>query len=92
MTELERALTNEAPAPFEERHYPVSHWAKLWGVSEKIVRDWARDEMVPGILRIPNVGRRTRRDYITLRISPSAAERIYAKHLRTVQARRPEVM
>jgi hypothetical protein len=63
----------------EERHHPVRHWAQLWGFSPKTVRDWFRDEYGPGILRQPNTGRRSKRDYTTLMISPSAAARVYAK-------------
>jgi len=68
-----------APPAFEEHHYPVAYWARLWGFSHKTVRDWFRDEYGPGILRQPNIGRRKKRDYTTLMISASAAGRIYAK-------------
>jgi hypothetical protein len=67
--------------PFEERHYPVRYWADRWGFSEKTVREWFRDENGPGILRQPNTGRRKKRDYITLMISPTAAARVYAKKI-----------
>ena len=64
---------------FEERHYPITYWARLWGFSQKTVREWFRDEFGPGILRQPNVGRRSKRDYTTITISASAAARVYAK-------------
>ena len=64
---------------FEEQHFPIRYWASRWGFSMKTVRDWFRDEYGPGILRQPNVGRRSKRDYTTLMISPSAAARVYAK-------------
>jgi hypothetical protein len=64
---------------FEERHYPIVHWARLWGFSPKTIREWFRDEHGPGILRQRNTGRRSRRDYTTIMISPSAAARVYAK-------------
>ena len=64
---------------FEERHYPIAYWARLWGFSQKTVREWFRDEYGPGILRQPNVGRRSKRDYTTITISASAAARVYAK-------------
>lgn len=73
----------QASPVFEEQHFPVRYWAQRWGFSAKTVREWFRDEYGPGILRQPNVGRRSRRDYTTLMVSPSAAERIYAK--RTAQ-------
>jgi hypothetical protein len=70
-----------APATqvFEEQHYPIRYWARRWGFSEKTVREWFRDEYSPGILRQPNTGRRSKRDYTTVMISPSAAARVYAK-------------
>jgi hypothetical protein len=70
---------SEPPQALEEQHFCVSHWASRWGFSAKTVRDWFRDEYGPGILRQPNTGRRSKRDYTTIMISASAAERIYAK-------------
>jgi hypothetical protein len=64
---------------FEEQHYPAAHWARLWGFSTKTIREWFREEVGPGILRLPHVGRRSKRDYTTLMISPSAAARVYAE-------------
>jgi hypothetical protein len=71
--------------PYEERHYPIAYWARLWGFSSKTVREWFKHEFSPGILRQPNTGRRSKRDYTTIMISPSAAARVYAK--RTAQER-----
>jgi hypothetical protein len=76
------ASDGRAPQAFEERHFPVAYWARLWGFSEKTVRVWFRDEHGPGILRQPNIGRRSKRDYTTLMISASAAEQVYAKRTR----------
>jgi hypothetical protein len=73
------AASASAPRPCEERHYPSIHWARLWGFSAKTVREWFRDECGPGILRQPNIGRRSTRDYTTIMISASAAARIYAR-------------
>jgi hypothetical protein len=67
---------------FAEPHYPTAHWGRLWGFSTKTVREWFRDEHGPGILRQPNIGRRSKRDYTTTMISPSAAARVYAKRTR----------
>jgi hypothetical protein len=64
---------------FREAHLPVRYWAQLWGFSPKTVREWFRDEYGPGILRQPNVGRRSKRDYTTIMVSPSAAARVYSK-------------
>jgi hypothetical protein len=77
--EREEPQTLAASAPFEEQHFPIRYWATRWGFSEKTVRDWFRDEYGPGILRQPNVGRRLKRDYTTIMISPSAAARVYAR-------------
>ena len=66
------------PSPFEEPHFPVSHWAERWGFSVKTVREWFRDAYGPGILRQPNLGRRFKRDYTTIMVSPSAAARVYS--------------
>jgi hypothetical protein len=67
------------PEAFEEQHFPIRLWARRWGFSVKTVRDWFRDEYGPGILRQPNVGRRSKRDYTTIMVSPSAAARVYIK-------------
>lgn len=71
-----------ASPAFEERHYPVAYWARLWGFSPKTVREWFRNESGPGVLRLPNTGRHSKRDYTTIMIAPSAASRVYAKHSR----------
>ena len=67
------------PRPFEEQHFPIKHWARRWGFSTKTLRDWFRDESGPGILRQPNVGRRSKRDYTTIMVSASAAARVYTR-------------
>jgi hypothetical protein len=71
-----------ARSAFEETHFAVSYWARLWGFSAKTVRDWFRDEYGPGVLRQANTGRRQRRDYTTITVSASAAARVYAKRAR----------
>ena len=65
--------------PLRSGTNPITYWARLWGFSQKTVREWFRDEYGPGILRQPNVGRRSKRDYTTITISASAAARVYAK-------------
>jgi hypothetical protein len=85
--------TPQFPDIHAEQHEPIAHWAKLWGFSSKTVRTWFRDEHGPGILRIANVDRRTKRDYTTLTISPSAAARVYAQRVgKRSDCRRREVM
>jgi hypothetical protein len=66
--------------PFEEQHFPIRYWALRWGYSVKTVREWFWDEYGPGILRQSNIGRRKKRDYTTIMVSPSAAARVYTKH------------
>jgi hypothetical protein len=88
--QYERLAETRAPQACEEQHYPIRYWARLWGYSAKTVREWFRDEFGPGILRQRNTGRRSRRDYTTMMISPSAAARVYAK--RSGSKRAQEVM
>lgn len=72
-------FANSAPHACEERHYPAAYWAGIWGFSAKTVREWFRDEYGAGILRQPNIGRRSKRDYTTIMISATAAARVYTK-------------
>lgn len=87
VTEARQALA-ATPQAFEEQHFPIRHWAGRWGFSEKTVRDWFRDECGPGILRQPNVGRRSKRDYTTVMVSPTAAARVYAMRVGGESGRR----
>lgn len=72
-----------ARSAFEETHFAVSYWAERWGFSPKTVREWFRDEHGPGILRLSNAGKRKKRDYTKIMISPSAAARVYTKRTTT---------
>lgn len=74
-----RMVSVSTPLAFEEPHHAIGYWARLWGFSSKTIREWFCDEYGPGILRQPNIGRRSKRDYTTIMISPSAAARVYAK-------------
>jgi hypothetical protein len=66
----------------EEQHYPIRYWAERWGFSVKTVREWFRDEYGAGVLRQPNIGRRSKRDYTTITVSPSAARQgVFQAHL-----------
>jgi hypothetical protein len=62
---------------YSEKHYPVSHFAKLWGVSPDTVRRLCVG--VAGVIRLQKQVQAGRRRYVTLRISESAARLIYLK-------------
>lgn len=80
-------------AAFSEPHHPIAYWAALWGFSAKTVREWFRDEIGPGVLRVANRDRRDKRDYTTLAISRTAAARVYeARTLHGSARKTPEVM
>jgi hypothetical protein len=83
--ELNKPDTHDPPVrAFEEHHFPVAYWARLWGFSSKTIREWFREESGPGILRQQNSSRRSKRDYTTTMISPTAARRVYAKRTRPI--------
>ena len=88
------SIQSEHPtqSAFEEKHFPIRHWAERWGFSSKTVREWFRDEYGPGVLRQPNTGRRSKQNYTTMMVSPSAAARIYEKRTRDLLRRAREVM
>jgi hypothetical protein len=81
LLDVPAAVTDLSCSPaFQQQHYPVSYWARRWGFSAKTVREWFRDEYGPGILRQAHTGRRRKRNYTTITVSPAAAERVYRKH------------
>jgi hypothetical protein len=60
--------------PFE-RHFTPKELAELWRLDESTIRRLFQDE--PGVLKIGQAGRRSTRDYVTLRIPASTAARFY---------------
>jgi predicted transcriptional regulator len=64
-------------AALTERHYSVKDLAEMWGLSPAAIRRLFRDE--PGVLRFGKEKRGHRRDYMTLRIPASVAERVYRR-------------
>jgi hypothetical protein len=60
-----------------EPHYTVKHIAEMWTMSQAAIRRLFRDE--PGVLRFGEEKRGHRRDYVTLRIPASVAERVYRR-------------
>src|SRR5262245_32577897 len=73
-----------------EKHFPVDYWAGRWGYSEAVVRKWALDDGGPGILIHTSESPSGKRTYISVRISESAAERIYRQHIMTYEEKRRE--
>lgn len=65
----------------EERHYTVKEIAEQWGLGTSTVRRLFIDE--PGVLRLGHLGRRTKRDYVSLRIPASVAARVRSRLQRT---------
>ena len=73
------------PGPHRERHFTPGELGKLWGMHAGTIRRIFRDE--PGVIRLGSIGRRSRRDYLSLRIPESVARR---KHTQ-LSARRHNV-
>ncbi len=71
-----------------ERHYSVKQLAQMWGLSAVAIRRMFRNE--PGVLRFGKENNGHRRDYVTLRIPASVAERVYRRCLRPNLVRKPE--
>jgi hypothetical protein len=75
-----------SPAPIRiaqvdsfERHYTPKELAVVWRLDESTIRRMFQDE--PGVLKIGQIGRRSKRDYVTLRIPASTAARFYRARL-----------
>jgi hypothetical protein len=61
-----------------EKHVGVPELSKRWGFSEDVLRSWFMEKPRPGVLR--HCARtRGKREYISLRISESAAATVYAE-------------
>jgi hypothetical protein len=60
-----------------EYHFSVKELAKNWGLSEAKVRRMLRNE--PGVLRFGAEKKGHHREYVTLRIPASVAERVYQR-------------
>jgi len=60
-----------------EYHYSVKELAKIWGLSQAKVRRMLRNE--PGVLRFGMEKKGHKREYVTLRIPASVAERVYQR-------------
>jgi hypothetical protein len=60
-----------------EKHYTSKEIAKLWCLSEDTVRALFRD--YPGVLKIAQPARRFKRQYVSIRIPESVAQRRHAE-------------
>ena len=70
---------NPPPSSLEP-HYSVQVLAELWRLDESTIRRIF--EVAPGVLRLGNDKRRSgKRDYFTLRIPASVAEREYQRRV-----------
>jgi hypothetical protein len=66
--------------PFEH-HYTPQELGELWGFHPTTIRSMFIDE--PGVLKVGKQGRRDgKRDYISLRIPSSVAQRVYERKTR----------
>ena len=80
-----RLAAVEPPAPaFAERHYSPAEIAGLWGLSEETVRRIFSGE--PGVLVLRNDAQGCgKRNYTTLRIPASVAERVHRQMSRVAR-------
>lgn len=63
-----------------ERHFSVKELAEMWRLSPAAIRRLFRNE--PGVVRFGSERRGHKRDYVTLRIPASVAERVYRRCVR----------
>jgi hypothetical protein len=61
-----------------EKHVGIPELSKRWGFSEDVLRSWFLEKPRPGVLR-HSARSRGKREYISLRISESAAAAVYAE-------------
>ena len=71
-----------------ERHFSANELAELWGLSPAAIRRMFRNE--PGVLRFGKEKKGHQRDYVTLRIPLSVAERVYRRCMRPDPVSAPE--
>jgi hypothetical protein len=68
------------PDPFE-RHYTPQELGELWRFEETTIRRMFLDE--PGVLKVGKQGRRDgKRDYVSIRIPASIAQKVYERRTR----------
>jgi hypothetical protein len=64
--------------PLDEKHVGIPELSRRWGFSEDVIRGWFLERPRPGVLR-HSVRKRGKREYVSLRISESAAAAMYAE-------------
>ena len=62
----------------QEKHIGIPELSTRWGFSEDVIRGWFLEKPRPGVLR-HSARTRGKREYISLRISESAAAAVYAE-------------
>jgi hypothetical protein len=72
-------MSQQLPA-LTERHFTAKELAAMWGLSSAAIRRLFRNE--PGVLRFGKQKEGHQRDYVTLRIPQSIAERVYRRCMR----------
>jgi hypothetical protein len=71
------------PHPAREPHATVQELAERWQVHNTTIVRWFRDEK-EGVLRLSKPSKKGKRTRVELRISESAAERVYGERSRTL--------
>lgn len=67
----------QAQPALTERHFSIRELAESWGLSPAAIRRLFRNE--PGVIRFGKENKGHRRDYVTLRVPASVAERVYRR-------------
>jgi hypothetical protein len=61
-----------------EKHFSIPELSEKWGFSEDVIRGWFLERPRAGVLR-HSQRKRGKRQYVSLRISESAAEAVYSE-------------
>jgi hypothetical protein len=68
------------PSTLSEKHFAPKELARLWSMSPAAIRRLFHNE--PGVVGFGRLKRGHKRDYVTLRIPASVAERVYRRCVR----------
>ena len=75
---LREPVPIDAVPPTREKHYKLPELSERWGFSEDILRRWFLERPRLGVLK-HSERKRGKREYVSLRISESAAAAVYAE-------------